>query len=144
MMKRSLTLKALFVIATILILSATVVLAQKPASQTIGQKYDLTTETKVKGTVEEVKIIPGPSEGVHLMLKSGSDTLLVHVAPESFLKEMEVSFDKGDNLEITGSKIKVDGQDELLARTITKSGNELTLRDKKGMPIWSLWDPGKK
>lgn len=142
-MKRSHTLRALFVIATILILSVAM-WAQKTGSQTIGQKYDLTTETKLKGTVDEVKVIPGPSEGVHLMVKSGTDTIFVHVAPEAFLKDMEVAFEKGDQLEILGSKVKVDGQDELLAREITKNGNQLTLRDKKGMPIWSMWDPGKK
>lgn len=143
-MKRSLTLKALCVIATILILSATVLWAQKTGSQTIGQKYDLTTETKLKGTVEEVKIIPGAAEGIHLMVKNGTDTAFVHVAPENFLKDMDVNFEKGDQVELVGSKIKVDGQDEVLAREITKNSNSLTLRDKKGMPIWSLWDPGKK
>lgn len=143
-MKRSHSLKALFVIGTILVLSLTMLSAQRTGSQTIGQKYDLTTETKLKGTIEEVKVIPGPSEGIHLMLKSGTETSFIHVAPETFLKEMDVSFDKGDTVEVLGSKIKVDGQDEVLAREITKNGNQLTLRDKKGMPIWSVWDPGKK
>ncbi len=143
-MKRSHTLRALFVIAIILMLSGTVLWAQKTGSQTIGQKYDLTTETKLKGTVEEVKTIPGPAEGIHLMVKNGTETYFVHVAPDSFLKDMEFAFDKGDTLEILGSKIKVDGQDEVLAREITKSGNQLTLRDKKGTPIWSVWDPNKK
>jgi DNA/RNA endonuclease YhcR with UshA esterase domain len=143
-MKRSHNLKALLAIASILILSVTVLSAQKTGSQTVGQKYDLTTETKLKGTVDEVKVVPGPSEGVHLVLKSGTETTLVHVAPEAFLKEMDVTFDKGDQIELLGSKIKVDGQDEVLAREITKNGNQLTLRDKKGMPIWSVWDPGKK
>ena len=143
-MKRSHSLKALLAIATILILSVTILSAQRTGSQTIGQKYDLTTETKLKGTIDEVKVIPGPSEGVHLMLKSATETTLIHVAPETFLKEMDVSFDKGDLIDVTGSKIKVDGQDEILAREITKNGNQLTLRDKKGMPIWSVWNPGKK
>lgn len=143
-MKRSHSLKALLVIATILILSGAMLSAQRTGSQTIGQKYDLTTEVKLKGIVDEVKVIPGPAEGIHLMLKSGTETMLIHVAPETFLKEMDVSFNKGDQLELVGSKIKVDGQDEVLAREITKDGNQLTLRDKKGMPIWSVWDPGKK
>jgi DNA/RNA endonuclease YhcR with UshA esterase domain len=143
-MKRPHSLKALLVIATILILSGAMLSAQRTGSQTIGQKYDLTTEVKLKGIVDEVKVIPGPAEGIHLMLKSGTETMLIHVAPETFLKEMDVSFNKGDQLELLGSKIKVDGQDEVLAREITKDGNQLTLRDKKGMPIWSVWDPGKK
>jgi len=142
-MKRSYILRALFVIATILILSVAL-WAQKTGAQTVGQKYDLTTETKVKGIVDEVKLVPGPAEGVHLVVKSGTETIFVHVAPEAFLKDMDFAFFKGDEVEVLGSKIKVDGQDEILAREITKKGNQLTLRDKKGMPIWSVWDPGKK
>lgn len=143
-MKRSHTLRVLFVAAIVLILSATVLSAQKTGSQTIGQKYDLTTETKLKGTVDEVKVIPGPAEGIHLIVKSGTETYFVHVAPETFLKEMEFSVNKGDSVEVLGSKIKVDGQEEILAREITDNNNQLTLRDKKGMPIWSVWDPTKK
>lgn len=143
-MKRSHTLRALFVVAIILMLSEVALCAQKTGSQTIGRKYDLTTETKLKGTVDEVKIIPGPAEGLHLMVKSGTDLLFVHVAPESFLTEMDFAIHKGDSVEVIGSKIKVDGQDEILAREIIDSGNDMTFRDKKGTPVWSVWDPGKK
>jgi DNA/RNA endonuclease YhcR with UshA esterase domain len=143
-MKRSSILRVLFVTATVLILSATVLWAQKNGSQTIGQKYDLTTETKLKGTVDEVKTIPGPAEGIHLIVKSGTETYFVHVAPDNFLKDMEFTVNKGDSVEVVGSKIKVDGQDEVLAREITDNNNQLTLRDKKGTPVWAIWDPGKK
>ncbi len=141
-MKRSRTLRALLAVA--IILMPVVVWAQKTGSQTVGQKYDFATETKVKGTVDELKIIPGPAEGVHLMVKSGTDLLFVHVAPEPFLKDMDLNIQKGDSVEIVGSKIKVDGQDEMLAREIIDSGNDVTLRDKKGVPVWSFWGPGKK
>lgn len=143
-MKRSSILKVLSVTATVLILSATVLWAQKNGSQSIGRKYDLTTETKLKGTVDEVKTIPGPAEGIHLMVNSGTETYFVHVAPESFLKDMEFAVNKGDSVEVVGSKIKVDGQDEVLAREITDNNNQLTLLDKKGTPVWAIWDPGKK
>lgn len=143
-MKRLRTLRALLAVAIILILPAVVLWGQKTASPNIGQKYDLTTETKVKGTVDELKVIPGPAEGVHLIVKSGTDLLFVHVAPESFLKDMDLTIQKGDSVEIVGSKIKVDGQDEMLAREIIDSNNDVTLRDKKGVPVWTVWDPEKK
>jgi hypothetical protein len=79
-------------------------------------------------------------------LKSENETILVHVAPGKFLSEMETSFNKGDVLQVVGCKIKdPGGNDELLAREITKSNdNQLVLRDKKGTPIWVLWNPGSK
>lgn len=141
-MKRS--SKVLFVGGIFLLATATMLWAQS-SSGTTGSKYDVKNEIKVSGTVEEVKLVPGAKEGVHLILKSGTDAYLVHVAPEKFLKEMETDFAKGDELNILGCKVKDDdGSDEVLARAITKNGNELMLRDKKGTPIWALWDPGKK
>jgi hypothetical protein len=138
------SLKALFAGVTVLLVTSTVLWAQKPAGAR-GPKYDIANEIKIKGTVEEIKVVPGPMEGIHLVLKNGTETNLVHVAPEKFLKEMDSEFVKGDQLEVVGCKIKAeDGSDEVLSRQITKNGNELMLRDKKGTPIWALWDPGKK
>ncbi len=136
-------LRVLFVTAIILAVAASL-WSQKQSGNT-ARRYDPKNEVTVKGTVEDIKVVPGASEGIHLTLKSVDQSILVHVAPEKFLKEMETEFNKGDELEIRGCKIKdEDGNDELLARQITKKGNELLLRDKRGMPIWALWNPGKK
>lgn len=136
-------LRALYVGAIILIVSG-VLSAQTPSGNT-APKYNFAKEVTIKGTVDEVRIIPGALEGVHLMLKSPNETILVHVAPEKFLKELETSFNKGDEIEVVGCKIKdSDGNDELLARQVTRNNNELVLRDKKGTPIWVLWNPGSK
>lgn len=143
-MKSVSSLRALCAAAIILVASGAL-WAQKPGGNTVP-KYDAKNEVTLKGTVDEIKEIPGPLEGVHLILKSDTETILVHVAPDKFLKEMETSFNKGDVLEVVGCKIKdADGSDELLARQITKANNnELVLRDKKGTPIWVLWNPGSK
>lgn len=136
-------LRALFAVGIILATSATL-LAQKPGGNS-APKYDPANEMTIKGTVDDIKIVPGALEGVHLVVKSSPDqVILVHVAPEKFLKEMETSFNKGDVIEVVGCKIKdSDGNDELLARQITKGTDELQVRDKKGKPIWTMWNPGK-
>lgn len=120
------------------------VLAQKPAGEpgankVSSPKYDFATETTLKGTVEEVRLIPGPNEGTHVMLKTASETVLVHIAPPEFLKEFEFPVNKGDQLQVTGSKLMIDGQEEVLAKEITKENNSFTLRDKKGVPVWTAW-----
>ncbi len=136
-------LRALYVVAIILAISS-VLLAQKPNGST-APKYDPKNEVTIKGTVDDIRIVPGALEGVHLMVKSPTETILVHVAPEKFLKELETSFSKGDEVAVVGCKIKdADGNNELLARQVTKNNNELVLRDKKGTPIWVLWNPGSK
>ncbi|HWR37517.1 MAG TPA: hypothetical protein VN622_16770 [Clostridia bacterium] len=142
-MKRQRFLTASFVTALFAVLLAPMLWAQKPAGTT-GPKYDLTTETKLKGTVEEVKLVPGSAEGTHLLVKSGAGVMLVHVAPEKFLQELEVAFKTGDQVQVMGSKLKIDGVDEVLAREIAIGANTLILRDRKGTPVWQGWEPEKR
>ncbi|MFZ1135160.1 MAG: hypothetical protein WAN69_09455 [Candidatus Korobacteraceae bacterium] len=111
---------------------ATAALAQAPP------KYDPATETKLKGTVEELKFVPpaGAKQVGYLMLKSGSDTVQVFLGPKKFLDDMGATFKAGDPVEITGSKVKVDGTDQILAREVVKGDDVLTLRFADGKPAW--------
>lgn len=102
-------------------------------------KYDPATETKFKGVVQELKLVP-PSGGkpvAYLLLKSSPDATQVFLCPKKFLDEMGVIFAADDAIEITGSKVKQDGADLTLAREVVlKDGDTLTLRFKDGKPAW--------
>ena len=112
--------------------------AAAPAKPSPDPKYDKTAEVTVKGTVDEVKEVPGAkTPDVHLMVKSGGDILEICLCPGKFLKEMDVDFAKGDELTITGSKVKRDDKPVILAREIVKGNNTLVLRDKEGGPVWT-------
>jgi DNA/RNA endonuclease YhcR with UshA esterase domain len=102
-----------------------------------GPKYDLHTETTVKGTVEELKLPPKANEIAHLALKTGSGTINVYLCPKSFLEDMGLSFSKGEEIAVTGSKVKQDGADLVLARSVEKGNDTVTFRDDKGTPVWS-------
>jgi nitrogenase subunit NifH len=129
--------KSVYVIA-LCVLSSAFVFAQSAAPKT--PKYDKATETKIKGVIDELKTVEGKDEGTHFYLKSGETKILVHVGPEKFLKEIEASYAKGDTVEVIGSKVKSsDGEDEILAKEITKDNNTVTLRDGKGEPAWHGW-----
>jgi hypothetical protein len=45
-------------------------------------------------------------------------------------------FAKGDAITVTGSKVKMGGQDVVIAREIKKGDQVLTLRDARGFPLW--------
>ena len=81
--------------------------AQK-AARPVPPKYDLQTETKIKGTIEEVKLPPKGSEKeiAHLLVKNGADTVDVYLCPKAFMDDMGMEFSKGDEISLTGSKIK--------------------------------------
>jgi len=66
----------------------------------------------------------------------GADTIDVYLCPGSFLDDMGVSFKKGDEIALTGSKVKQDAADLILAREVVKGTETLVLRDDKGKPIW--------
>lgn len=117
------------------------VVAQKTQG-TSSPKYDLHSETKLKGVVDELKLPAKSSEIVHLMVKSGTEIADVYLCPKSFLEEMGVAFSKGDEIVVTGSKVKQDGADVVLAREVVKGNDSLMLRDDKGDPIWN-WQQKK-
>lgn len=108
-----------------------------------GPKYDVSNEVKVKGVVEEIREVPGAFEGTHLVVRTDTGTVLVHVAPAAFLNEIDTSFAKGDQVQVVGCKAPNSTEEEILAREITVGTNTTTLRDDKGVPVWAGWSPAK-
>ena len=107
-----------------------------------GPRYDTSTEVTIRGTVQEVKEVAdtsrgGSATGTHLTLKTEKETLDVHLGPTAFLADQKMSLSRGDELEITGSRVKVAAKDAVIAREIRKGAQTVTLRDDKGVPKWS-------
>ena len=103
-------------------------------------RYDPSTEATFKGTVEEVKEVDHPGfqgKGLHAMLKTDEGTFDVHIGPASFVAKEQLTVAKGDQLEVVGSKVKDDGADAIIARTVKKGDKTTTLRNQKGIPLWS-------
>jgi hypothetical protein len=110
---------------------------KKPAGASLP-KYDVQAETKIKGTVEEIKLPPKGSakEIVHLQVNDGANSIDVYLCPKTFLDDMGMSFAKGDAIAITGSKAKLGDADVFLVREIVKGNDSFVLRDAKGEPVW--------
>lgn len=105
-------------------------------------KYDPATETTLKGTVEELKLVPpsGPKPIAYLVTKTGpdkeKDSVQVFLCPKSFLDELGIAFKPDESIQIIGSKVKRDGVDLILARELVKNGETLTFRFQDGKPAW--------
>lgn len=112
-------------------------LATSAFAQT-APKYDAATETTLKVAVEQLKLVPptGGKPVAYLVTKSGPDTVQIFLCPKSFLDAMGAEFKAGDEIQVTGSKVKQDGVDLILAREVVKAGDTLTLRFKDGKPAW--------
>lgn len=125
----------------LLVIAAQAALAQKNANT--GPKYDITSEVKVKGVVDDIRDVPGAFEGTQLVVKTDTGTVVVHLAPGEFLKEIDSSFKKGDEVQVVGAKAPNASDPEILAREITVGTSTTTLRDDKGIPVWTGWKPAK-
>lgn len=133
----SLASKSCFLVLFVALFSLSLARPQKSA--VTPPKYEVQSETKMKGTVDELKLPPKGSEkeAAHLILKVGPDTVDVYLCPASYLDDMGVTFKKGDEVSLTGSKIKQDGSDLIVAREVVKGTDALMLRDEKGVPVWN-------
>jgi hypothetical protein len=111
---------------------------KKQSGGTSGPKYDLQAETKIKGVVDDVKLPPKGSEKeiVHLQVKDGANSIDVYLCPKTFLDDMGMSFAKGDEVAMTGSKVKQGDTEIFLVREIVKGNESFVLRDAKGEPVW--------
>jgi hypothetical protein len=111
--------------------------AQTPSSSG-PPKYDSQTEMKTNGVIEEINVLTvgARKDFTELVLKNGEDKLHIYVCPKPFQDEMGISFMKGDQIAVTGSKVKQDASDVILAREMVKGTDTLMFRDNKGKPVW--------
>jgi hypothetical protein len=116
----------------------------KTQEQSSLPKYDLHTEMKAKGVVDDVKPLQlGTKEDTtEIMMKSGTDMLVVFLCPKAYQEEMSISLGKGDEIALTGSRVKREGSDIILVREVVKGNDTMVLRDDKGNPVWN-WHTGK-
>jgi molybdopterin converting factor small subunit len=129
------------VLLSVILLALTIPNALAQKVKDTGPKYDVANEVKVKGVIDEVRDVPGHVEATALMVKTDTGNVLVRVAPTTFLKEMDTSFKKGDEVQVVGAKAPDATEPEILAREITVGTNTVTLRDDKGIPVWVGWSP---
>ena len=132
-MKNLMVTTAAVLLVSVSVLSAT---AQSGQRGPMMRHYDPKTEVTFIGTVESInRMADMPGRGVHLIVKTGSETSDVHLGPAAFI-EGKMTFKKGDSVQITGSKVTMMGKNAVIAREVRKGDQVLTLRDENGVPVW--------
>lgn len=112
---------------------------EAPPKSSAPPKYDLQTETKAKGIVDEVKIFDFGTrkDFIQLIVKDGAETAVVYVCPKPFEEELGITFTKGEQISFTGSRVKREESEVILAREVVTGTDTLTFRDAKGSPVWN-------
>jgi translation initiation factor IF-1 len=98
--------------------------------------YDPAHEVVLKGIVEQEQEFACPvSEGElgdHVMLKTADGVVQVHLAAGRIMRSQNIKFAPGDNIEVLGSKVRIAGNDSVIARQITRGDVIYVLRDQSG------------
>jgi hypothetical protein len=107
-----------------------------------ARMYDPTTVETLKGTIvsiDEVSGGRGMAPGIHANVKTDKETISVHLGPAWFLNNQDVKLQKGDTVEVKGSRIAFQGTPALIAAEVRKGGATLKLRESDGTPLWAGW-----
>jgi DNA helicase TIP49 (TBP-interacting protein) len=100
-----------------------------------------TVET-ISGTVESVdKVMPmkGMYSGIHLTIKTEKESVDVHLGPEWYIERLDTKIQKGDTIEVKGSRVTIAGKPVIIASEVKKGDDVLVLRDSNGIPAWAGW-----
>lgn len=112
------------------------------AGTAYGRMYNPKTVETVRGEVLAIdKITPmqGMHYGVHLLLKTDSETISVHLGPGWYLENQDFTIEPKDIIVVKGSRITFEGKPALVAAEVKRGHYVLVLRDASGYPVWSGW-----
>lgn len=121
------------------IILALVVMSIMAFTQNAVPRYDPAQETILKGTVQQVNDYQCPVSGTigtHISVKTGDQTIEVHLAPATFMKDYGIVIKAGDSVIVTGMRLTFDGKPAMIAKTVADDRARYRFREDDGRPEW--------
>ncbi|MEW5737566.1 MAG: hypothetical protein AB1938_01505 [Myxococcota bacterium] len=108
----------------------------RPGSKKSASKpvFDANTVATMFGTVTAIE---RHTQGVHLKVQVGRQTLTVHLGPADFV-DARLSFAEKDAVQFTGSNVTWEGQPLVLATVVTRGEKTVRLREDDGRPLFRM------
>jgi hypothetical protein len=107
-----------------------------------GRMYDPQTVETINGevvSVDPITPMKGMHYGVHTVVKTGKETISVHLGPGWYIEYQDVKIAAKDQIEVKGSRVTFEGKPAIIASEVKKGDEVLILRDAAGLPAWSGW-----
>lgn len=99
-------------------------------------KYNAASETKTSGVVESTQDFACPVSdgeiGSHVKIRTSSGIVQVHLAPGRIMRAHSIRFSPGEKIEVIGSKVRYQGDDDVIAREIIRGTDFYAIRDSNG------------
>ncbi len=102
-------------------------------------RFNPETIETVQGMVVDAPVLQkgGLPEMERLTLKTDRESLMIILGPNWYLAQQGLKISALDRLEVTGSRVPLDGKSALLAQKVKRGNQVLELRDQTGRPKWS-------
>ena len=104
--------------------------------------YNPATAETVTGeviSVDRMTPMKGMGAGIHLQLKTDKEQISVHLGPAWYIERLDARIEKGDKIEVKGSRVTVAEKPAIIAAEVKKRDALLKLRDDSGFPAWAGW-----
>ncbi|MFO0753114.1 MAG: hypothetical protein U0411_07315 [Thermodesulfovibrionales bacterium] len=141
MKPKSMTRGMIAVVLTVVLVSLGLSFGQTTKGTGSKQRmYNPATVETVTGTVESVEKVPsgkGGRYGIHLTLKTDKETIPIDLGPGWYIEKLDTKIEKGDTVEVKGSRVTQGGKPAIVAAEVKKGGTVISLRDEQGVPKWS-------
>lgn len=127
-----------FVVLVIVLSPARAASQIGPSSSTVTARYDPQSEIRVKGIVVGASEFLSAGLGAaefHLVLQTRDGTMEIYLAASKLIAQYGLTFAPGQEIDVVGSRVVLEGREALLAREITRGEEVFVFRDAKGKPI---------
>jgi hypothetical protein len=104
--------------------------------------YNTATVEAVSGevlSIDRMTPMKGMGGGIHLQLKTDKETISVHLGPAWYIERLDARIEKGDTIEVKGSRVTIGGKPAIIAAEVKRGNEMLKLRDDNGVPVWAGW-----
>ncbi len=132
-------LKIISILAIVSLISFSSLLAQGRGYNNQNRNYDINTVETIKGEVLSTSTQKGNgrSIGLHAVIKTENGEVPVHVGPVWYLEDISLNLQKGDEIEVVGSRIDYEGESTIIAAKISRGDKTFDLRRENGIPNWA-------
>lgn len=102
--------------------------------------FDPSKVETLSGEVEEVMRVKYPDNDCYLIAIISTSTnksrVALNLGPAWYLEEKDFTVNEGDEVQVKGSKLRVNGRNVMIVEDLTVDGKTLNIRDKEGSSLW--------